>query len=388
MNNPSPSPAENSWLANYAKLVVALTFVLIFIGGHTTTSGAGMAFPDWPMSHGQFNPDGWWTDGMQRLEHGHRYMAEATGLAIGILCAWIWRAGKAVPLAFLGGAVVAGAAVLAQLDKPIVVHAGLWSSVIFFLFLLWRRARLDPCPRPGVVRGLAILAFLGVCVQAVLGGMRVIHDPAGTLAGAAGTATVLRVVHGCFAQFELCVLVALAALLSPVWPRLHATTAWRGVASLGWITAGVLFLQLAIGATMRHLGAGLAIPTYPLMPDGGWLPAVSSSLIHLNFAHTRLGSILATVLVLALAWRALAHARGETRLTRPAMLLLALVAVQFTLGLLVIWKMRPPILTTLHVVNGAALLATVVLLTARASRSTGPVAVARMIRPQFAEAHA
>jgi len=139
---------------------------------------------------------------------------------------------------------------------------------------------------------------------------------------------------------------------------------------------------------MRHLGAGLAIPTYPLMPDGGWLPAVSSSLIHLNFAHTRLGSILATVLVLALAWRALAHARGETRLTRPAMLLLALVAVQFTLGLLVIWKMRPPILTTLHVVNGAALLATVVLLTARASRSTGPVAVARMIRPQFAEAHA
>jgi cytochrome c oxidase assembly protein subunit 15 len=382
VNTPGRQHTEDLWLARFAKGVVVLTFLLIFVGGHTTTAGAGMAFPDWPMSHGSLNPDGWWEDGMQRLEHGHRYIAEAVGLGIGVLCAWIWRCGRAVPLAFLGAALVAVGAALAGFPKPTVVHAGLWSSVVFFLGLLWWMARRDPRPRPAAVRWLAIAAFLGVCVQAVLGGLRVIHDPAGTLAGEAATANTLRVIHGCFAQLELCLLVAIAALLSPVWTWMRSSAELRGVARLGWITASFLFLQLAVGATMRHLGAGLAIPTFPQMPDGGWLPQVHSALIHLNFTHTRIGAVVVTVLVVALAWRALRRADGEARIVRPAVLLLALVAVQFTLGLLVIWKMRPPILTTLHVVNGAALLATVVLLAVRAGRSAAPSGALRtMGRP-------
>jgi cytochrome c oxidase assembly protein subunit 15 len=35
--------------------------------------------------------------------------------------------------------------------------------------------------------------------------------------------------------------------------------------------------------------------------------------------------------------------------------------------MMVIWNMRPPMLTTIHVVNGAAILATTVLLAVRAS---------------------
>ena len=46
----------NVWLSRFAKLAVAATLCLIFIGGHTTTSGAGMAFPDWPLSRGSVNP--------------------------------------------------------------------------------------------------------------------------------------------------------------------------------------------------------------------------------------------------------------------------------------------------------------------------------------------
>jgi cytochrome c oxidase assembly protein subunit 15 len=389
VNDPVSLNAENPWLARFAKLVVALTFLLIFVGGHTTTTGAGMAFPDWPMSHGSFNPDGWWENGMQRLEHGHRYIAEAVGLAIGVLCAWVWRCGKAVPLAFVGAALVVVGAAVTGFAKPVVVHAGLWSAVVFFLGLLWWLSRSNPRPRPAVVRWLALAAFLGVCVQAVLGGLRVIHDPAGTLAGEAATANTLRVVHGCFAQIELGLLVAIATLLSPAWPTLRGSRAWRGIARLGWIAAAFLFLQLAAGATMRHLGAGLAIPTFPRMPDGGWLPSAPSALAHLNFTHTRLGAVVVTVLVIALAMRAFGRARGEARIVRPAALLLALVAIQFTLGLLVIWKMRPPILTTLHVVNGAALLATVVWLAVRASRSAAPLGAARtMSNLRLAEAHA
>jgi cytochrome c oxidase assembly protein subunit 15 len=77
--------------------------------------------------------------------------------------------------------------------------------------------------------------------------------------------------------------------------------------------------------------------------------------------------LIVTAFVLWLVARAFRFGAGEVRLTRPAILLLALLAVQVTLGVLVIWKLRPPMITTLHVVNGAALLATAVLLAVRAS---------------------
>ena len=50
------------------------------------------------------------------------------------------------------------------------------------------------------------------------------------------------------------------------------------------------------------------------------------------------------------------------------------------MGIYIIWKVRPPILTTLHVVNGAAVLAMVVLLTVRAGR-----AAAACVEPANAE---
>jgi cytochrome c oxidase assembly protein subunit 15 len=79
--------------------------------------------------------------------------------------------------------------------------------------------------------------------------------------------------------------------------------------------------------------------------------------------------VIVTLLIVALALRTIGHFGAEVRLIRPAALLIALVAVQFTLGLFVIWKLRPPLLTTLHVVNGAALFATTVLLAVRAGRT-------------------
>ena len=83
------SPAENASLSLYAKLVVFLTFVLIFIGGHTTTSGAGMAFADWPLSHGSLNPDGWWQNFMMRLEHGHRLTAGLVATLVTVQFVWV-----------------------------------------------------------------------------------------------------------------------------------------------------------------------------------------------------------------------------------------------------------------------------------------------------------
>jgi len=234
--------------------------------------------------------------------------------------------------------------------------AELVSSLVIILGV-WVFRRREQLPRPALV--LSIWAMIGVLTQAVLGGLRVKLNGQGI-----AVATTLRVLHGCSAQIELCLLVALAAVLSPIWPRLVPTATFRKVARLGWLTTGFIFLQLIVGAIMRHIGAGLAIPTFPLTPGGSFMPKVHDAFVDLNFTHTRVVALLVAIHVLLLARRALLT--SETRLGRPALLLVALLAAQITLGILVIWGLRPPLLTTLHVVNGAALLATTVLIAVRA----------------------
>ena len=361
----NPTDRPDVWLARFAKLVVLATFALIFIGGHTTTAGAGMAFPDWPLSHDSVNPAGWWENLMERLEHGHRLTAEAVGLLVGILCAWCWRATWALPIAVGVSIVLAAAAQLSGQPRAMIAHVGLWSAAVTFAVMILARAgRADHTVSAGV-RWLAFVAFLGVLVQAVLGGLRVTIEAGGD----ANTATIFRIVHGCFAQLELALLVVIAAMLSPVWPRIAANAQMRLVRGVGWVAVTLVFLQLIAGAAMRHLGAGLAIPTFPQMPDGGWMPQQHSLYTDLNFTHTRFGAVLVAIFLLSLTLRAIGGAAGDVRIIRPAALLLALVAAQVTMGVFVIWNMRPPILTTLHVVNGAAVLATTLLLTVRAGRA-------------------
>src|ERR1700753_287675 len=111
------------WLARFAKLVVVATFLLIFVGGHTTTSGAGMAFADWPLSNGSLNPTGWWQNLAMRLEHGPR------------------------------------------------LTAGFGANLVLVLFV-WVVVKRKSLPRPAF--GLALAALIGVFSQAILGGLRVI----------------------------------------------------------------------------------------------------------------------------------------------------------------------------------------------------------------------
>mgnify|MGYP000030863921 CR=1 FL=1 len=329
-----PPPVVHLWLARYAKLVVIAAFWLIFTGGHTTTAGAGMAFPDWPLSNGSLNPEGWLTNFFMLLEHGHRLTAGLVATLVTVLFAWVWRV----------------------------------------------RSQVAPVAFP-----LALWAVIGVFSQALLGGLRVVLDPQGIAATTSTIATTFRVLHGCFAQVELCLLVALATVLSPIWAQLKNSVDSPKLARTGWITVSLIFLQLIVGASMRHLGAGLAIPTFPLTPEGGFMPQVHNTFVDLNFTHTRVGALVVTLAVVWFAVQALRAAHGEVRLTRPAWLLLGLLVAQLALGMLVIWQMRPLNLTTLHVVNGAALLATTVCLAVRASRRTPPIERRREMRPALVE---
>lgn len=316
MPDSSPTfPPASPWLSRFAKLVVAAAFLLILLGGHTTTKGAGMAFPDWPLSNGSLNPDGWLSDMAKGLEHSHRLTAGLVATLVAIQFVWIRRTRTGLPSGSLA---------------------------------------------------LAGFALAAVLAQALLGGLRVVLDPQGIAPTTSGIATTFRVLHGCFAQVFLALVVALAARLSPVWRELSPHPHGAKIRRLAFIAIGLYFAQLIVAAAMRHPGAGLAIPTWPKVGND-WLPAAWSTFITLNFLHTRVLAMLLAGHVIGLAPRAL---RSTARLARPALLLLVLVLAQFALGVLVVWKGKHPHITTTHVLNGAAILAAAVLLAVRAGRTS------------------
>ena len=80
---------HNRWLAGYCFLTLAVTLTLLYAGGFTTTIGAGMVFPDWPLSNGSLNPPGWTTDQAMMAEHGHRLLGATVGTLCIVLCFWM-----------------------------------------------------------------------------------------------------------------------------------------------------------------------------------------------------------------------------------------------------------------------------------------------------------
>ena len=85
---------------------------------------------------------------------------------------------------------------------------------------------------------------------------------------------------------------------------------------------------------MRHTGAGLAIPDFPLA-FGHVIPPSWSAGIAIHYAH-RVGAVLVSFLAVATAGHVLYHHRERTELRRPTLLLLTMLAVQITLGALTV----------------------------------------------------
>src|SRR6267143_4039465 len=69
----------------FAVLTAAATFVLLFIGGLVTSTGSGLAVPDWPLSYGQVFPA---MVGGVLFEHGHRLAAAVVGCLTVVLALW------------------------------------------------------------------------------------------------------------------------------------------------------------------------------------------------------------------------------------------------------------------------------------------------------------
>jgi cytochrome c oxidase assembly protein subunit 15 len=130
------------------------------------------------------------------------------------------------------------------------------------------------------------------------------------------------------------------------------------------LTTGSIYLQLLLGAWMRHTQSGLAIPDFPLA-FGRLIPEFKDYHVGIHFTH-RIGAVLVVAMILWTFTRLYKSHRENTMLLRPAAILVLLVCAQVTLGAFTIWTEKSPIVTTLHVATGALILGTSFLLTLRA----------------------
>lgn len=238
-------------------------------------------------------------------EHGHRMVAGTVGVLVAALAAWTWR------------------------EEP----------------------------RPGV-RILAVVALGAVILQAVLGGVTVLLR----------LPTAVSVAHAALAQAFFCLVVALAVVTGRGWLEGRTpSTDDRALRILAAAATGAIYVQLLLGAVMRHTGSGLAIPDFPLA-YGHLVPDLESFPVAIHFAH-RVGALVVATLIGAAALRVRGLHRDDPQLGRPALLLVALVVVQITLGASIIWSRRAVLPTTAHVAVGAAILATALVITLRSYRA-------------------
>ncbi len=293
----------------FAQFTVAFAAFVIFAGAMVTSTGSGMAVPDWPQSFGTWTPK---MEGGVFYEHGHRAVAGALGLFIVALALWTWLGEKRA-----------------------------WAQN-----LAW--------------------AALGVVVlQALLGGLTVLL---GTYYDWGHTHPWVSASHASLAQALFALLVSLAVVSAPGWA---STAPRRGVESslatkAAWLVT-LVYAQIVIGAVVRHQHAGLIIYDFPLS-YGRIIPPFYSPLVVLNFAH-RLGGWLIFFAAWALGWRLLRDGEMDRWVRRPALILVLAVTAQFFLGASAVWtKLTIPALTSSHVLGGSVVFTSALVLALRLRR--------------------
>jgi cytochrome c oxidase assembly protein subunit 15 len=236
------------WLHRWAVLTVAATIVLLGLGSAVTTIQAGLADKIWPTS-----PTALMESSPEQLanvryvvEHSHRLAGYVVGCCVIVLAVWLW------------------------LREP-------------RRWLCW----------------LGVVALVGVSLQGLVGGLRVTQH--------ARWGLEFRILHGCFAQAVLALLVSLAVL---TWPRWRDAELAAPATLRRWslFALGLVYLQIVFGVFLRH--------TYhPLFQR-----------LHLLTAFAALAAI---VWVVKLAFERRA---GDKTLTVAAGILACLVGLQLLLG--------------------------------------------------------
>jgi cytochrome c oxidase assembly protein subunit 15 len=100
---------------------------------------------------------------------------------------------------------------------------------------------------------------------------------------------------------------------------------------------------------------------------GHLIPPTWDPKIAIHFTH-RVGALVVTLFTIATTSHVFYHHRSRPELWRPSALLLTLLAFQITLGALTVLSQKHYIINSLHVVTGASVLATSLVLTLRTRR--------------------
>jgi cytochrome c oxidase assembly protein subunit 15 len=169
----------------------------------------------------------------------------------------------------------------------------------------------------------------------------------------------VSIAHAGLAEIFLCLNVAIAFFASRAFTTIRKYE--KGDAPVTSTTAlvALVYAQALVGALMRHLGAGLAIPDFPAS-FGRALPPFTSAAVVVNFAH-RVGGFLVAAAVVMIAIRLVRFERDHP-LRIVANFLVVFVSAQIMLGAYTIWSGRQPHITSLHVMTGALTLGTSLLL--------------------------
>ena len=235
----------SGWLHRMAVATCCAALLPIVVGAIVTTMRWGMAFHDWPNSdgHGMFAYP-WFGSAVDKFtEHGHRL----AGITIGCF--------------------------------SIVLAACAWTS-----------------ERRGWARWLATAVLLGVIVQGLLGGGRVLaNDPR------------MALVHGQFAACVLALMGTVALVTGRRWQTVAGTTPRSPSTTLrilAWSLPVLVLIQGSLGGWIRHLGGGL--------------------LEHVGFA------LLVTLVAVAVVVVALRHGAGW--LKSNAWLVSGILTAQLALG--------------------------------------------------------
>jgi len=305
-----------------ALVATLVALVVIVMGAWVRLSHAGLGCPDWPGCYGHLTVG----QAVENAEHAnaafpqrplepekalkemiHRYAASGLGLLILAMAiiAWANRRDPAQPMR-LPGLLVAlvvfqgllGMWTVTLLVKPAVVTAHLVGGLTTMALCWWLSLRVDRTTRPPGERGLRRLAVVGLAVLA------------------------LQIMLGGWVSTNY------SALACPDFPTCQKSF-WP---EMDFKDAFVLWRGLGIDY------------------EGGVLDHPARVAIH--FVH-RLGAVVTALVLGFLAWRAIRT--GQSRAVRAAgVVLAALLAVQWTLGPVMVLKALPLELATAH--NGVAAL--------------------------------
>jgi cytochrome c oxidase assembly protein subunit 15 len=290
----------------FAKFVVACTVFLVLAGSLVTSTDSGLAVPDWPTTYGwnMFTfPPSMWVGGIF-YEHGHRLIASTVGFLTIVLAIWLWR-----------------------------IDPRVW------------------------MKRLGVAALAAVILQGILGGITVLYF----------LPTPVSTAHAGLAEIFFCMTVAIALFTSPRWMAEISPVDDERLRTLATGTTVLVYVQILVGAAMRHSEAGLAIPDFPWM-FGGLVPDRWNAGIAVHFMH-RIGALIVTTAVLATAGRVWSTHRRHRAFAGPAALLIGLVIVQITLGAFTVLSGLNVAINSAHVVCGALVLATSLVLTLRTWRA-------------------